>query len=454
MRFQNHEQIVAIASIALIAAALLAAPWRGHVDDVDAQLYQVLVRNMVATRSWLEPGVAPAQARPYRDHLPFGFWPYVAVARIAGERALPVLGAAFSLATVMLVTWLGWRLLGLEAAIGAGLVLSLTDTFFLYGGRARLDPPLLCFALAGAAPALFERPSARSWLLASGSAAVAALVKGPFGLTPLFCAVCARAVSDRSFGHFRAGALAVAAAALPAVIFLRVADKSWWDVYVRLQLVGSALGTRTDGSLSPWAALTSVAGRFWPGLPFVLLACVALAGRRRGQREAGMLALWCAFLLLALSLPRRKLWHHELVAYPALALLAGAGLRPSFMWLGRRPVAYGLAGVAAVLVAASAAGMGKLLLPAPCVPSRELAHEFDRIPAGTEVLVVSPTPNWELFASLAAERRLAPRYAPALPLAGMVALVHETAGPIPDPPWQEIGRSRGWALVRRIPPEK
>ena len=45
----------AAAFVLVLAAALLASPWRGHIDDVDAQLYQCLARGMAERHAWLDP---------------------------------------------------------------------------------------------------------------------------------------------------------------------------------------------------------------------------------------------------------------------------------------------------------------------------------------------------------------------------------------------------------------
>src|SRR5439155_16067798 len=172
----------AAALVLVLSAALLASPWRGHIDDLDAQLYQCISRDMAARHAWLEPGYPPGSPSLYREHLPFGLWPYVAAVRVAGEGALRPVGALFSLLTVALVISMGWRLRSPGAGVAAGLVLAVTETFFLYGGRPRLDPPLIFFATAAAWAALQEKPR---WLVAAALAAIAALIKGPFGLAPL-----------------------------------------------------------------------------------------------------------------------------------------------------------------------------------------------------------------------------------------------------------------------------
>src|SRR6202048_30261 len=126
---------VALALALLVAsAALLASPLRGHVDDTDAQLYQALSRNMAARGAWLEPGPSPGSPFPFREHLPFGLVPQVAVVRILGEGALFVPGLVFSAGTVLLVFLLGARLTSARAGAAAALLLARHETVLLYGG--------------------------------------------------------------------------------------------------------------------------------------------------------------------------------------------------------------------------------------------------------------------------------------------------------------------------------
>ena len=417
------------ASVVVLAAALVAAPWAGHIDDTDAQLYQVLARNMASSHRWLEPGLPPASATPYREHLPFGLWPYAAAVRAFGERSLRWCGALFSLLTI--ASLIG--LVGGGAGIASALVLGMTETFFLYGGRPRLDPPLVFFATLSGLFVLRERPN---WFLATASASLATLVKGPFGLVPLACAAAARSIADRDARVLLRGVGATLLAALPATLFIASADSTWRQGYLGAQLVASATGARNDGSMAPWAALASIAGRFWPGLPFAIVAAF--------DRRHRAVALTCALLLVALSLPARKVWNHQLIAYPFLSLLAGLWLAPHLArWMRFVPA---LAAVAAIL---AASGLGRRLLRPPCVASREFASLMPQ--QGTPILVVSEPPDWRTLVGLAAEQRLAPVLAASLDQgsaqAPHVAIVQDSL--FSPGPWREIARARGWVFAAR-----
>ncbi|HET9450314.1 MAG TPA: hypothetical protein VFO83_05505, partial [Aggregicoccus sp.] len=168
------------------------------------------------------------------------------------------------------------------------------------------------------------------------------------------------------------------------------------------------------------------------------------------------LVLGCALLLAALCLPSRKVWNHALVAYPLLALLAGAGAGPVLARLRRdarreRWARTGLCAAALLAAGAAALGAGRLLQATPCVASRELAPFLEPLAPGTALSVVSRRPAWGLVASLAAERRLAPSPRATLEEGAALALAEEALVGSSPPGWRLRARARGWLLLERDP---
>src|SRR5439155_15676576 len=102
------------------------------------------------------------------------------------------------------------RIGGAWAAAAAMVLLGTCESIWQYGGRLLLDAPLFLFATAAVGSALANR-----WTAAAVFAAVATLIKGPFGLLPLLCVAIAR-------WRDRRGALAVMAALLPLPLFLDI----------------------------------------------------------------------------------------------------------------------------------------------------------------------------------------------------------------------------------------
>jgi 4-amino-4-deoxy-L-arabinose transferase-like glycosyltransferase len=455
----------------VLAAAVLVAPWMGHVDDTDAQLYQVVARHMVQDGRWLDLRYLADVHPHFREHLPFGLWPFAVAIRLGGERTLAPLASLFTLGTLVLLAFVGRRLGGWTMGTLTVLVLATTESFIIYGGRERLDPLLLLLVVASLAPVLAFPPTLRRWLLGALLAALASLVKGPFGLLPFLAAGLAVAWEHRSARWAATAVGLTLLATLPVASFL-LADRafgsgSWWRGYVEVQLFESATGERFDGIEPPWFPLATVAGRFWPGLPLVALGVArSFAWPKRLDAQtpptpqvAQRLALCALVMLIGLALPERKVWHHALVAYPVLALLAGAGatpfLRPVHSTERRRRLGLGAILVVALACVAFDALRGGALLWRPCVPAAEFRADFDRLTPGDTVLVVSDPPHWRMVAILAAERQLEPFMESTLHEDGdrgaRLALVEKhlmPSGPLPTP-WQEAGEARGWVLLRR-----
>jgi 4-amino-4-deoxy-L-arabinose transferase-like glycosyltransferase len=445
-----------------LAAGVVSIPWSGHVDDVDAQFYRVVTRHMLQDDTWFQLRFLPRLFPVFREHSPFGFWPWAAADRLFGEGALGPLSAIFTLATLMLVLRLGRRLGGEAVAVSAVLVLIATDSFLLIGGRSRLDPLLFLFTTASLLPVLSETPTGRRWALGAAFAALGTLVKGPFGLIPFAAGTAAVALERRSWRWLLAGAGFTLAAAVPLGAFLlyqRLAgDRTWWSLYVEAQLLASALGERTRGNRPPWYPLGSLAGRFWPGLPLVFLGLWPVL-RGRAPPAQTRLAVTTLLVLVALMLPHRKVWNHGLIAYPLLGLLAGFAVAP---WVrrivSRRPELrqWGLRGLgvmAAVAWALSLLGAGRWFFQ-PCVVANEFAPGLSRLAPHDRVGVLAQLEPWSMISIVATETPLDPEPATAPDwsvVTGPRAMLVRDDTPLGSPPapWHLEGVARGWTLLLR-----
>src|SRR5207302_6681501 len=90
------------AGVLLVALALLLAPaLGGHVDDLDAQLHRVVIKNLLSSGRWLDLSFVPGMLPRYREHLPFTFWPF-AVSQLA-TGSMEAIALLLALATVALV---------------------------------------------------------------------------------------------------------------------------------------------------------------------------------------------------------------------------------------------------------------------------------------------------------------------------------------------------------------
>ena len=446
-------KIACLASL-VFAVALCAAPLHGHSDEVDPHTYAVLARHMAESGRWLDPSYLPSIFYRYREHLPFGLWPSALAVRLFGERALAPLALMFSLGTLTIMITAGARLFGRTAALLGVLVLTTTDAFFQSAGRMRLDNLLLLLATASTLPLWRpDRIAPAQWAISAALSSLAVLVKGPFGLLPLVASTLARAVTLRRAREILVGGLAAIAALVPVIVFLAhdalLGDGSWWRGYVLHQIYASARGLRSDGDpgLVP---LTSLVGRFWPGLPLSVWG-IALGLRDLRHRRATAVAIAAAYssiVFTLLWLPARKLPHHGFVMYPALALLAGAAVAPvltrRIASSSRRSAAVAaLVGLAAATTVVSALGAGTFLTRRSCVIPPQLGSA---LPPGADVLVVAPGEDWTAIAALAAHYRA--NAWPARSLEGDVPFEVSAAGSRPV----NSGRRARFALVRTDAP--
>jgi 4-amino-4-deoxy-L-arabinose transferase-like glycosyltransferase len=409
-------------------AALLAVPWRTHVDDLDAQMYLVIARNIARSGRWFDLSFGPGFWPQFREHLPFGFWPAAAAIRVLGEWAVNPVYALLTLGAVAAAARIARTLRGPPAEIGTVLLLGTCEIVWHYGGRPLLEPPLLFFATASAAAALECR-----WAAGSAFAALATLVKGPFGLLDLACA-----------GLFRRplkAAVATAAAVLPAAVFVLCDPGGGWrEHYWRAQILGSASGMRGGGIALWWFPWAVIAGRFWPGLPF------ALAGVWQARRDVRLRPLvWtCLAVTALLCLPARKWGNHTYVVFPLLGALAGcaaAGLVERFRLLP--------AMVAAVACAVLATNVGARIMRAPCPFSTSLAGALAAVPPRSAILVGAAAQDDAALAELAAERDLDPFPAAALPASGPFRFAVAREGTTPVDSWSVRARGRGWLFLQR-----
>jgi 4-amino-4-deoxy-L-arabinose transferase-like glycosyltransferase len=263
-----------------------------HVDDPDAMLYTVIARNLAADGTPLHLRFLQTQWPSFYEHPPLFFAIQAIFVRLFGSGSLPWLGAAIGLSTLLVTYALGVELLGRRAAFLGAVILALTESFFRYQGRARLDPPLTLAMAASVALLVTARGRTSRLCLGGLVAGLGALIKGP----PAFAAPVAAALILVSSGRFEELRRArdwflVAGSMLVLPIAFLLYDQlglegAWWKGYVDAQLVASLVGKRSDGWTDRSYLARGLIRRFHPGLVFVLAAIVLLLVGRFGRRTA------------------------------------------------------------------------------------------------------------------------------------------------------------------------
>ena len=445
----------AFALVCLIFVVLMGATWFRHTDVGDAQLYQVIARQMVRGGDWLS---LEYQGRPFFDHLPFGLWP-IAAAQSLSERAVIPLHALFSLVTLALVGVLGHRLSGAWAALASMFVLATSQYYFFQTSYPTLDPLLLLLTTASVVPLIAGATRGRDWVIAWFFAAIAVAVKGPFGLLPLGGVLGARVLVDRSWRHLGWGGLAFVLAIAPVALFLALRP-DWREGYGVGQLLASATGQRSDGGDGYALAMKFIGERYWPWLPLLALGLVAASGKRasfgpQDVHACRVLLVACALVVFGLSLPHRKIWHHTLVAYPLMSVLIGAAAAPMLAkWFGdapgRRRLLVALAALTVVAVGAVAGGVDRLLMARPCVLVTDFSDELRRLHPGDTVPVISRHDEWDMLSALAFEQDVKPvRFESWEGVRAPVVLVTDEVWQSAPPAWQPLRQARGWVIAAR-----
>lgn len=316
----------ASAGVALLAIGMVLGFAPVHVDDVDATLYQVVARNIVAQGDLFHLHGFTGLFSDFREHPPGLFWVIAAVIATVGDGAVPWVCGLFGLGTLALVYSYTRGAVGERAALAATVMLALCESFFRYQARPRLDGALTFFFTASVLLGVTARGRMSRWILCGLAAGAGAMVKGPPALGAPVAAVIFILI-ERGLRAFplRGAVVAMSAALLlPGAFFLydHVALDGWWrEGYVQGQLLASALGGRTDGHTDALYLLKSLTTRFWPGLPFVIFALL-----RPRQRLRWALLAWALFIPLGFEAAARAYWHYNMPAYVPLAILAGIGL--------------------------------------------------------------------------------------------------------------------------------
>lgn len=261
---------------------------------------------------------------------------------VAGTREAPAraVSAAAALVTIAATAWLGARLLGGRGGLVAGLALSTSLGFFVYGRYVRPETLLLATLAVGFALALTALVESSRARMIAGLAVfgLAALAKDPLAaLGPPLAIGLALALGGRARPLERW-------LPWPGVILGLVLAFGWWAM-AEYSTPGFAWYTIVDNHLLnvararhfPDEDIPLGAGEFLAVaalgiVPWIVpaVASVVRLVRRRAWREPEelpwvALALWAIGVLGLTALSPFRLPHYGLPAYPALALLAARG---------------------------------------------------------------------------------------------------------------------------------
>ncbi len=366
---------------ALIAALVLALflPGRGTLPPLDRDE----ARYMEATAQMLRSGdLIDVRFQDQPRYLqPAGiYWLEAAAVAATGTGQLrepwayriPTLIAV--VVSVLLTARIGAALFGVRVGLLGALLLAVSVLMTAEGRLATIDSCLLAAILAlqtALLRAWSDRESADATPRAVAALYWAALgvglmLKGPVMLIPALGTPLALALVERRVGWWRRlrpawGVPLMLAIVLPWCIAIwLVSHGLFFQRAVGTNFLGKIASGQQAHGLPPGYHLAVAAVAFWPGSLFAAMAVPFVWFRRRTAPVRFLLCWivphWLVFELIATKLP-----HYVLPAYPAVALLAAAGIAqpggwrwPAALWGRVLLVLYGLVWLAVGLVLAVA----------------------------------------------------------------------------------------------------
>ena len=247
--------------------------------------------------------------------------------------------------SVLLTARIGATLFGLRVGLLGALMLAVSVLMTAEGRLATIDSCLLATILALQSALLrawSDRDSARATprgvaALYWAALGIGLMLKGPVMLIPAFGTPLALALVERRVAWWRRlhpawGVPLMLAIVLPWCIAIwLVSHGLFFERAVGTNFLGKVASGQQAHGLPPGYHLAAFAIAFWPGSLFAAMAVPFVWARRRAASVRFLLCWivphWLVFELIATKLP-----HYVLPAYPAIALLAAAGITQAGGW--------------------------------------------------------------------------------------------------------------------------
>lgn len=328
----------------LVLAALTLGSGLGSIPvmDRDEARYSQASKQMLESGNFVD---IRFQDQP-RHVKPIGtYWLQAAAAAGLGGGDAPILAYRLpsflaGIGAVLLTAWFGTRAFGAAVGLAAGLLLAMSLVLQVEARTAKTDALLLLAILVAqlalARIALGPREGPPSFtgapLLFWAAEGVGLLIKGPIitlvsGTTILVFALWQR---DRDFLNrlrFGPGLLVMLAIVAPWLILITIkSGMGFFEQSVGHALLGKVAQDDDSHGAPPGYHTLFLLLTFWPGVLLAGLA-VASAWRRRKEPAVRFLLAWLLPTWLVFEAVVTKLPHYTLPVFPAIALLAGLGLR-------------------------------------------------------------------------------------------------------------------------------
>jgi len=313
--------------------------------DPDEAHYAQTTRELIATGDWAAPYY---NQQPFFDKPILFYWLQAVPMTVLGstELAARIVPATACLILIGTTIWLGFTLLSWDAAVVAGLLLTVSPGVFALARYAILDSVFTAFLFGGAACIAVSVLRRRPALEFGGYVliALAVLTKGPLaivlcGLTFLLAIGLSSEARRCLLGlHWVAGLLIAVGIAAPWFVYMWLRfGRAFLTSYMLDENISLYATNRFGPGESVWFYFRILAAGLLPWTGLVVGRFVdyvrAILRRERIDVFETLLWAWTAAIVGFFSLSKFKLDHYVFPVTPALCLLCAR----SWVELGERP---------------------------------------------------------------------------------------------------------------------
>jgi 4-amino-4-deoxy-L-arabinose transferase-like glycosyltransferase len=332
--------VVHIIIIFMLAVTLMMSKLGGSgLATYDDAFYAQKAKEILSTGDWM---TMHYDGNAHFENPPFFMWLIAGSYKIFGinEYAAKFPSALMGVMTVLLIYYFGRYLFNEWIGFFSALILSTTNVFTRYAGRAMVDVALSFFiTLALFAMILGIRKNPRYFLLWGLCISVSVLIKSVLGFFPAVITILFLLLTRRwkilTNLYFIIGTLCILTLGFSWYIHQTIL---YGDVFLKIHFGWLIFERGFEAQSTAWYDHLSYAKDlveyYWPWLPIFIFGIWKFLKRAAEKKEAEMLCLlWVSTIFLIMSCMQTRVMWYIMPMFPAAAIICGVTLDE---WLGEK----------------------------------------------------------------------------------------------------------------------
>ncbi len=310
--------------------------WQDGIN-LDSATYSVIARNMANSGDWFSPTYTEYYLYKFADHPPLVFWLQGIVFKMLGatDTTARLVGAFFTSGSVIMVYFIGKKLIDQKFGVISGLILLLTYNFMQIGNSTLLDVPMTFFVLLALYAIISfqkDKLNLRNTIICSSGLSGAFLAKGivsaPIWGTLFLAALFFNRNWLKNKFFWFAPAVAIFVVSCYLLLDFNFNNGRFVNYYfpnlINRSNMGSVLGLHTEWFEFPLRFVTLY-------LPFVLLLPIGIFEVVKNKKKifAPVIVIFIAYLLFYMMAPK-ILYHYFVPLYAISSLIASIYLHSKF----------------------------------------------------------------------------------------------------------------------------